>query len=85
MSLHYNGAKSYFYVNKTEICKSMVHNNIRWYEFCLTSVSKDFKKDEQSEISLNCTVCNFSTHFSSVGKEAILNIHEHLMIKNKIK
>lgn len=83
--MHYNGVKSYFYVNKTEICKSKVNNNIRWYEFCLTSVSKDFKKDEQSEISLNCTARNFSTHFRSVEKEAILNIHEHLMIKNKEK
>ena len=53
MSLHYIGVNSYLYVNKTEIYKFKAHDNIGWYGFCLGSVSKDFTKNEQSEISLN--------------------------------
>ena len=45
---------------------------------------KDFTKDEQSELSLNGTVHNFSVDYSSIIKEDILNIHQYLMIKNKI-
>ena len=54
-------------------------------EFCLGSLSKDFTKNEQSEISLNCTLYNFSVDHSSVEKEDILNIHKYLMVKNNIK
>ena len=42
VSLHYNGDESYFFVNKTVICKFKAHNDIPWYEFCLGSRSKDF-------------------------------------------
>ena len=30
--------------------------NMSWYNFCLGSVSQDFTKDDQSEISLNDTM-----------------------------
>ena len=44
---------------------------------------RDFKKDEQSEISLNDTIYDFSVDRISVVKENILNIHEYLMLSNK--
>ena len=37
---------------------------MRWYNFCLRSISKDFTKNEQSEISLNGTVYDFSVDSS---------------------
>ena len=49
------------------------------------SVSKDFAKDEQSRISLNGNVYDFSVVHSSIKKEEILNIHQYLMVKNNIK
>ena len=55
------------------------------YDFCFGSISKDFKKDEQSKISLNGTIYDFSVDHKSVRKEDILNVHEYLMIKNNIK
>lgn len=58
LSLHYNGAESYLYVNKAEICKFKVKDNIMWYNFCLESMSKVFTKDEQSKISLIGAVCD---------------------------
>ena len=63
------------YVNKKEIYKVKAKDNISWYDFCLGSVSKDFTKDEQSEISLNDTVYDFLVDHSSTEKEDILNIH----------
>ena len=42
-------------------------------------------KDEQSEISMNGTVYDFSVDHSLIKKEDILNIHQQLMIKDNIK
>ena len=85
LSLHYNGDESYLYLNKTEVYKFKTKDNINWYDFCLGSVSKDYTKDEQSEISLNGAVYDFSVDHNSIKKENILNIHQYLMIKSKIK
>ena len=49
-------ANSCIFINKTEIYKFEVHDSICWYGFCLGTVSKDFTKNDQSEISLNGTV-----------------------------
>ena len=49
-----------------------------WYNFCLESLSQDFIKDEQSEVSLNGTGHDFSVDHSSIKKEDILNIHQYL-------
>ena len=51
LRLHYNGDESYLYVNITKICKFKAKDNIGWYDFCLESISRDFTKDEQSELS----------------------------------
>ena len=82
LNLHYKGDESYFYVNKTETFKFKAKDNISWDNFGLGSASKDFTKGEQSEISLNGTVYDFSVDHSSIKKEDILNIHQYLMIKN---
>ena len=76
---------SYLYVNKTEIYKFKAKDNISWYNFCLESVSKDFTKDQQSEVSLNGIVYDFWVDHRSIKKEDIHNIHQYLMIKNNIK
>ena len=73
------------YVNKTEIYKFKAKDNIIWYNFCSGSVSKDFTNDEQSEISLNGTVYDFSVDQSSIKIEDILNIHQYLLIRNNMK
>ena len=47
--------------------------NICWYNFCLGSVSKDFAENEQSKISLNRTMYDFSVDHCSIKKEDIPN------------
>ena len=73
------------YANKTEIYKFKTEDNISCCNFCWGSVSQDFTKDKQSEISLNVTVYDFSVDQSSIKKEHILNIHQYLMTKHNIK
>ena len=69
LSLHYNDNESYLYVNKTEIFKIKAKESICWCNCILGSVSKDFTKDEQSEISVNGTVYDFSVDRSSTKKK----------------
>ena len=74
LSLYYNGDESYLYVKKTEIYTFKAKDNISWYNFCLESLSKDFTKDEQGEISINGNVYDFSVDYSSVKKILMNNI-----------
>ena len=60
---------------KQDIWKFKAKSNISWYNFCLGSESKDFTRDEQSEISLNGTVYGFSVDHSSIKNKYIVNIH----------
>ena len=68
-----------------QIYKCKAQDNIILYNCCLRSISKDFTKDELSEIFLNGTVYDFSVDHSSIKKEDILNILQYLLIKNNIK
>ena len=58
LSLHY-------YIITLLSCKFTVNDNMIWY-ICLGSISKDFTKDELSEISLNGAVHDFSVKHSSI-------------------
>ena len=83
--MHHNDDGSFFHVYKTEICKFKARDNISWCNFCLESVSQDFTKEEQSEISLNGAVYDFPVDHSSIKKEEIINIHQYLMNENDTK
>ena len=54
-------------------------------QFRLGSISDRFSNVETREISLNGHVYDFSAEYNSLDKSDILNIHNHLMRKNKIK
>ena len=46
LSLHYNGANSYLFVNGTEIIKFKAKDSeILAYSLCLGNISKDWLKD----------------------------------------
>ena len=69
-NLHYSGDESYLFVYRTKIFK-FLNDNMRWYVFCLGSVSKGLTKDELTEISLNGTAYDFSVDHNSILKEEI--------------
>ena len=54
LSLHYNGANSYLYVNSIEIIKfNAKHSEILVYPLCLGNNSKDFSVDNMKKTGLN--------------------------------
>ena len=85
LSLHYNGANSYLFVNGTEIHKftandlEIVPNNL-----CLGNVSKDFSASNVKKTGFNGHIYDFSVDYDSIDFDDILDIHKYLIKKNDI-
>ena len=85
LSLHYNGANSYLFVNGTEVIK---FKNKRFWN-CSNSIMlrKHYKKNfwrqhEKDRIKWICL--RFSVDYDAVAVDDILDIHNYLMKKNNI-
>ena len=62
LSLHYNGAKSYLFVNGTEVIKFKAKDSeIKPYSLYLGNISKDWSHDDMKKTGLKCYVYDFST------------------------
>ena len=60
LSLHYNGANSYLFVNGTEIYKFKAKDSeIVATPLCLGNISKDFSVDNRKKRALNGYVYGF--------------------------
>ena len=84
LSLHYNGANSYLFVNGTKIIKFKAKDEINPYELCLGNISKDSSVDNMKKTSLKGCVYDFSVDYDATAVSDILDIHKYLMEKNKI-
>ena len=61
LSLHYNGANSYLFVNGTEIYKFKAKDSeIVATPLCLGNISKDFSVDNMKKTGLNGYIYDFS-------------------------
>ena len=86
MSLHYNGANSYLFVNGVEIIKFKVKDseiipNVLW----LGNVSKDFSiSSMKKKTGLYGTVYDFSGDYGVDSVSYILSIHKYVIIKHSI-
>ena len=86
LSLHYNGANSYLFVNGTEIIKLKAkYSEIVATTLCLGNVSKDFSVDNMRKTGLDGYVYDFSIDYDAIAVHAILDIHKYLMKKHDIK
>ena len=82
LSLHYHGAKSYLFVNGTEIYKSEAKfSEIVATLLCLANISKDWSVDNMKKTGLNGYVHDFSVHYDATDVDDILDIHKYLMKK----
>ena len=85
LSLHYNGANSYLFVNFTEIHKftekdsKIVPNNLR-----LTNFSKDFSASNMKKTGFKGHIYDFSVDCDSIDVDDIKDIHKYLREKNDI-
>ena len=80
LSLHYNGANSYLFVNGTEIYKFKAKDSeIAATLLCLGNISKDWSVDNMKKTGFNSCVYGFSVDY-----DAIKYIHKYLMRKSNI-
>ena len=80
LSLHYNGANSYLFVNGTEIIKLTAKNSeIVANPLCLENVSKDLSADNMKKPELNGYVYDFSDDYDDTAVDDISDIHKYLM------
>ena len=86
LTLHYNGANSYLYVNGTEIHKFKAKDSeIIAIPLCLGHISKDFAVDNmKKKLELNGYVYDFSVDYDAIAVDDMLEIHKYLMEKNGI-
>ena len=85
LSLHYNGANSYLFVNGTEIIKFKAKDSeIVATPLCLANMSKDWSVDDLKKGELNGYVYDFSIDYAAIAVDDILDIHNYLMKKNNI-
>ena len=85
LSLHYNGANSYLFVNGTEIIKFKAKDSeIRAYSLCLGNISKDWSQDNMKKTGFNGYIYDFSTDYNAIAVSDILDIHKYLTKKNGI-
>ena len=85
LSLHYNRANSYLFVNGTEITKFKAKDSeIAAYLLCLVNISKDWSVDNMKKTGVKGCVYDFSVDYDSIEVSDILDIHKYLMEKTKL-
>ena len=72
LSLHYNGANSYLFVNGTEIYKFKAKDSEIANPLCLGNISKDFSLDNVKKKGLNGHVYDFSVDYNAIAVDDIL-------------
>ena len=85
VSLHYNRANSYVFVNATEIIKFKAKDS----EFvadllCLGNTSEDFSLANMKKTGFYGSVFDFSVDYRVAAVDNILDMHKYLMKKNGI-
>ena len=84
MSLLYNGANSYLFVNGTNIYKFKAKDSeIVATPLCIGNISKDWSLDNMKK-GFNGYVYDFSVDYDATDVDDIKDIHKYLMKKNDI-
>ena len=85
LSLHYNGANIYLFVNGTEIYKFEAKDSeILVDPICLGNISKDWSVDNVKKTGFNGYVYDFSVNYDATAVDNIKYIHKFLMKKSNI-
>ena len=85
LSLHYNGANTYLFVNDTEIYKFKAKDSkIVASPTCLGNISKDWWTDNMKKTGFNGYVYDFGVDYDATDINDVKDIHKYLMKKNNI-
>ena len=80
--MYSNGAKSYLFVNGTEIYKFKAKDSeIVPTPLCLGNISKDWSVDNMKKTGFNVYVYDFSVDYHATDIDEILDIQKYLMKK----
>ena len=88
LSLHYNGANSYLFVNGTEIYKFKAKDSeILVGPICLGNISKDWSVDNMEKTGFTGYIYyDFIVDYTAIAVDDIKDIHKYLMERNnKVK
>ena len=83
LSLHYNGADSYLFVNGTEIYKFKAKDS-EIVALCLGNISKDWSVDNMKRTGFTGYVYDFSAGYDDIEVDNINDVHKYLMERNNI-
>ena len=82
LSLYYNGANSYLFVNGTEIYKFKAKDSeILVSAICLGNVSKDWSLDNMKRSGFAGYVYDFGIDYDPIAVDDIKSFHKYLMTK----
>ena len=82
LSLHYNKANSYLFVNGTEIHKfKSKDSEILAYSLCFGNISNGWLHDRMKETGLKGYVYEFSSDYNYISVSGIWDIQKYLMKK----
>ena len=82
LSLYYNGANSYLFV---EIIKFKAKDSeIKPASLCIGGISKDFSVDNMKKIGLNEYVYDFSVAYDVIAVDDMLDIHLDMLKRHGI-
>ena len=85
LSLRYNGANSYLFVNGTEIIKFKAKDfEITPYPLCLGNISKDCSVDNMKKTGSKGCVYDFIVDYDAIAVSDILDVQKYLMEKNEV-
>ena len=85
LTLHYNGANSYLFVNGIEIIKFKAKDyEIVATPLCLGNISKDWSVDNMTKIGFSGYVYDFSVDYDVIAVDDIFDIPNYFMKKNDI-
>ena len=87
LSLNYNGANSYLFVNSSEIIKFKAKDSeITPYPLCLGNISKGCSVDNMKKTRFKGYVYDFSVDYDAINviNVILMDIHKYLMEKNEM-
>ena len=83
LSLRYNGANNYLFVNGTKIQKFEAKDSrIVASPLCLGNISKDWSVDDMKKTGFNGYVYDFSVDYDAIAVDDILDIRKCFIKKN---
>ena len=85
LSLHFNGANSYLFVNSKEIYKFKAKDSeIVATPLCLGNISKDWSVDNMKKTGFTGYAYDFGVDYDAIAVDDIKDIHKYLIKKNNI-